>query len=162
MTELTRLDARTAERPAMLAALDRDGAVILEGALEAASARAILSELEPFIAGTAPFEDDFVGRQTTRTGALVARISSTIPGTARIVPIETIGLLGGKMMTSALQNLEICCSTTVLPAPKPPGTMAEPPRATGNRASRTRWPVWNSSFEPIRLDTGRACFTGQV
>ena len=73
MTELTRLDARTAERPAMLAALDRDGAVILEGALEAASARAILSELEPFIAGTAPFEDDFVGRQTTRTGALVAR-----------------------------------------------------------------------------------------
>ena len=34
---------------------------------------AILQELEPYIAGTEPFDDDFVGRHTTRTGGLVTR-----------------------------------------------------------------------------------------
>ena len=73
MPELVRLDARTTKPEEILPLLDRDGALILEHALTGAQAEAILAELAPFIAGTAPFDDDFVGRQTTRTGALVAR-----------------------------------------------------------------------------------------
>ncbi|MBW2423508.1 MAG: phytanoyl-CoA dioxygenase family protein [Deltaproteobacteria bacterium] len=73
MTELVHLEARDAGSEEILAAIDRDGALVVENALDAGTVAAILSELEPFIAGTEPFQDDFVGRQTTRTGGLVAR-----------------------------------------------------------------------------------------
>jgi hypothetical protein len=73
MTELVHLDARSAPRDEILSILDRDAAVILDRALTHAQVDAILAELEPFIAGTEPFQDDFVGRRTTRTGGLVAR-----------------------------------------------------------------------------------------
>lgn len=73
MTRLIRLDARSAKSDEILPILDRDGALILEDALTATQVAAILAELEPFIAGTRPFDDDFVGRLTTRTGSLVAR-----------------------------------------------------------------------------------------
>ncbi len=73
MAELTRLDARTASRDEILQALDRDAAVVLENALAPSQVDAILAELDPYIEGTTPIEDDFVGRYTTRTGALVAR-----------------------------------------------------------------------------------------
>ena len=71
--ELTRLDAGSADAADLVDHLDRDGGVILENALGEGQVDAILSELEPFIEGTAPFDDEFVGRHTTRTGALVAR-----------------------------------------------------------------------------------------
>ena len=70
---ITRLEASGTDRGAILDALDRDGAVVLEAALAPAKAQAILRELDAFVAGTAPFDDDFVGRHTTRTGGLVAR-----------------------------------------------------------------------------------------
>ena len=56
--------------------MQRDHAVIVEGLLEGARIDAILAELEPFIEGTGTFDDDFVGRATTRTGGLVARSKS--------------------------------------------------------------------------------------
>ena len=46
-----------------------------------------------------------------------------------------------KTMTSASAHLTICCSSTVLPVPNPPGTAAVAPLATGNSRSTTRWPV---------------------
>ena len=73
MGELVRLDARSADAGEIVAHLDRDGALILEHALAPAQVDAILAELAPFIAGTEPIQDDFVGRLTTRTGGLVAR-----------------------------------------------------------------------------------------
>ncbi len=73
MQALVHLDARTAKPEDVLPLLDRDAALILDHALTDAQADAILAELEPFIADTAPFDDDFVGRRTTRTGGLVAR-----------------------------------------------------------------------------------------
>jgi Phytanoyl-CoA dioxygenase (PhyH) len=73
MTDLAHLDSRTAAHDEILAILDRDAALILDHALSSPQVDAILAELEPFIAGTAPFDDDFVGRRTTRTGGLVAR-----------------------------------------------------------------------------------------
>lgn len=73
MAELIRLNAQEANREAILQAIDRDGALILEGAMSATSVDSLLREIEPFVAGTVPFDDDFVGRQTTRTGGLVTR-----------------------------------------------------------------------------------------
>jgi len=73
MPGLTRLDAGTASLDEILAAIDRDAALILENALSPTQVDGILTELEAHIAGTAPIEDDLVGRSTTRTGALVAR-----------------------------------------------------------------------------------------
>jgi len=63
-------------------------------------------------------------------------------------------------MICALQNFERLCSTTVLPVPKPPGTIADPPIAMGNRQSSTRWPVRNGMFMGSFFAKGRPCFTG--
>ena len=73
MQELTRLDGRAPNNETLLEVLRRDHAVILENVLEPSQVGAILAELEPFIAGSEPYDDDFVGRSTTRTGGLVAR-----------------------------------------------------------------------------------------
>ncbi len=73
MADLIHFDARRGEPGQLVEVLDRDAALILDHALSGAQIDAILSELEPFIAGTRPFDDDFVGRHTTRTGGLVAR-----------------------------------------------------------------------------------------
>lgn len=51
----------------------RDHAVILDNVLDLPLVDSLLKELEPFIAGTVPIDDEFVGRSTTRTGRPVAR-----------------------------------------------------------------------------------------
>jgi hypothetical protein len=72
MIGLQRL-AADADPDAVIAAVDADGAVILDGAIEPANADQVMAELRPFIEATPLGGDDFVGRRTTRTGALVAR-----------------------------------------------------------------------------------------
>jgi ectoine hydroxylase-related dioxygenase (phytanoyl-CoA dioxygenase family) len=53
--------------------LHRDGALILTDALTEADLEALRRELTPYIEATGEGRDDFAGRSTTRTGALVAR-----------------------------------------------------------------------------------------
>lgn len=86
---LVHLDAQSTSPDAALRILDRDAALVLDALMPDAVADAILSELAPFIAGTVPFDDDFVGRQTTRTGALVARSPSarTAITDERVLPL---------------------------------------------------------------------------
>lgn len=69
-------DAPAAE---ILAVLDRDGALILDDALPADEADALVAELRPWVEATAPGRDSFTGARTTRTGALVARSPRTRP-----------------------------------------------------------------------------------
>ena len=57
----------------ILAALDRDGALILDDALSPAEVAALVAELRPYVEATGPGRDAFSGDRTTRTGALVAR-----------------------------------------------------------------------------------------
>ena len=64
-------------------------------------------------------------------------------------------------MTSASHHLATCCSRTVLPVPKPPGTAAVLPRAMGNSRSSTRCPVSSGTVASSRSRTGRARRTGQ-
>jgi ectoine hydroxylase-related dioxygenase (phytanoyl-CoA dioxygenase family) len=53
--------------------LRRDGCAVVERLVTAASMRAALDELAPWLAATPTGRDDFSGRRTTRTGGLVAR-----------------------------------------------------------------------------------------
>jgi len=53
--------------------LQRDGALIVKDAVSQAHMDQVASETLPYIEATETGRDDFTGRQTTRTGALVAR-----------------------------------------------------------------------------------------
>lgn len=57
----------------ILAALERDGAVIVRDMIKPDLHKVVMDQLEPWIEATATGEDDFTGRKTKRTGALVAR-----------------------------------------------------------------------------------------
>ena len=61
------------DRDEILDAFRRDGAVIIEGLMAPELHQRVASELAPWVERTPDGRDDFVGRQTTRTGALVAR-----------------------------------------------------------------------------------------
>lgn len=66
-------DAALAE---VLEAIERDGGAVLEDALDRDSLARFRDELEPYLSA-APFgRDDFSGRRTQRTGALIARTPS--------------------------------------------------------------------------------------
>ena len=57
--------------------LDRDAALIIDDLASTEQVDAITSEMAPFIAATPPGSDDFSGRNTKRTGALIARSPSS-------------------------------------------------------------------------------------
>jgi len=72
MPEVQTLSA-TATSQEVLAVVSRDGAVIVEGLLNKDQVEQFRAELDPFMESTTLGQDDFTGRSTTRTGALVAR-----------------------------------------------------------------------------------------
>ncbi len=63
----------TASTEEILAVLRRDGALILKDVLTPEEVARVLAETMPYIEATDCGRDDFTGRKTTRTGALVAR-----------------------------------------------------------------------------------------
>lgn len=63
----------TAAPGEIIAILKRDGALILKDALTREQVARVLAETMPYIEATDCGRDDFTGRKTTRTGALVAR-----------------------------------------------------------------------------------------
>jgi len=65
-----RPDASTEE---ILAALERDGATIIADIIDQDLVKKMVDEVSPYIEKTPMGRDDFTGRQTQRTGALVAR-----------------------------------------------------------------------------------------
>lgn len=72
MPELQTLPA-TSTTQELLAVISRDGAAIIEGVLNKSQLQQFRTELDPFMESTSSGQDDFTGRSTTRTGALVAR-----------------------------------------------------------------------------------------
>lgn len=72
MPKLETLPA-SASTDEILTVLKRDGALILKDVLTSDQVAQVLKETMPYIEATPPGEDDFTGRKTTRTGALVAR-----------------------------------------------------------------------------------------
>jgi len=72
MVELVRMSAQ-AKIEEILEVVSREGAMILEGVLAPVQVARVLEEVMPYVEATKPGHDDFSGRHTTRTGALVAR-----------------------------------------------------------------------------------------
>jgi ectoine hydroxylase-related dioxygenase (phytanoyl-CoA dioxygenase family) len=72
MPELVTLSADTSADE-IIAVLERDGALILEGLISEAEVDAIAAELKPYVDVTRTGNESFSGHRTTRTGALVAR-----------------------------------------------------------------------------------------
>jgi ectoine hydroxylase-related dioxygenase (phytanoyl-CoA dioxygenase family) len=68
-----------ADAPAetIAAILDAEGALILDEVIPAAQVARVMGELTPYIEATPVGRDEFTGRSTTRTGALVARSPAT-------------------------------------------------------------------------------------
>ncbi|MDX2236041.1 MAG: phytanoyl-CoA dioxygenase family protein [Hyphomonadaceae bacterium] len=69
------LETLPADAPsdAIMAVLDRDGALVLADLMTPAQVDALVAELKPYIDATPVGRDSFTGHKTTRTGALVAR-----------------------------------------------------------------------------------------
>lgn len=67
-------DHDTAE---ILAVMNRDGAAIIRDAMAPEQRDRVAAELDPWVTTTPRGRDDFTGRQTTRTGALVARSAAS-------------------------------------------------------------------------------------
>ncbi|MEO1188119.1 MAG: phytanoyl-CoA dioxygenase family protein [Pseudomonadota bacterium] len=65
-----------AKPEALVEALKSDGACIVEGVVSPDALSQLKSECMPYIEATETGRDDFTGRKTTRTGALVARSQS--------------------------------------------------------------------------------------
>ena len=63
----------TATKDEIMAVINRDGAVILKDVLTAEQVAKLNAEIGPYVDATEEGRDDFTGRHTTRTGALVAR-----------------------------------------------------------------------------------------
>jgi len=94
MQELVHLDRESAPQ-AVLDALARDGAVIVDGLLEPAIADSTLREARPFLERSTPGEEDFGGTRTVRSGALVSRCPSCRPVVLHPLVIAVAqGLLG--------------------------------------------------------------------
>ncbi|MCB1683193.1 MAG: phytanoyl-CoA dioxygenase family protein [Pseudomonadales bacterium] len=72
MTALRTLPA-SARTEEILKVIRTDGALILKDVLDAAELEQLQQEVQPYMDATNNGADDFAGRQTTRTGALVAR-----------------------------------------------------------------------------------------
>lgn len=104
---MQQLEHRPASAPAetLLDLIERDGAVIVERVLEPSLVASILRELDPYIAGTAPIDDDLVGRQTTRTGALVARSKSARQAIAHPLILEVANRFLCRFSTNIQLNL---------------------------------------------------------
>ncbi|MBA2607834.1 MAG: phytanoyl-CoA dioxygenase family protein [Actinobacteria bacterium] len=67
----------TASVEHVFAALQRDGAVIIDEVLDEPTLRGLRSELEPVLAKTAPGTEGFSGLNTRRFGSLIERTPST-------------------------------------------------------------------------------------
>jgi hypothetical protein len=72
MAELTRLSAATASAGDVVAALERDGGVVIEGFLAPATLDGLRTDLLPLLARQATGRDPFSGFSTRRLGALFA------------------------------------------------------------------------------------------
>ena len=57
----------------LLAAIRRDGAIIIDNLVSADTVAALRSETDPYMEASQNGADDFTGRSTTRTGGLVSR-----------------------------------------------------------------------------------------
>ena len=96
--------------------LQRDAALIIDGLARAEQIDAINAEMAPFIAATPPGSDDFSGRNTRRTGALIARS----PSSHALIQHPTILGVTEKLLHRA-QSFQLYLTQVISIGPESPG-----------------------------------------
>jgi len=87
--QIQRLTADASARE-VSAALREHGVVIVERLADAALCDRVSAELEPWLADTPPGGDDFSGRNTRRTGALLTRCPSSVEMVAHPLMLDVV------------------------------------------------------------------------
>ena len=98
------------------AILARDGALIIDELASHETIDAIAAEMEPFIDATPVGADDFTGRNTTRTGALIARS----PASRQLVQHPLILDVTGRLLDRA-KNFQVHLTQVISIGPDSPG-----------------------------------------
>ncbi|MGB0112760.1 MAG: phytanoyl-CoA dioxygenase family protein [Ilumatobacteraceae bacterium] len=96
--------------------LERDGALVIDDLADGAAIDRINAEMEPFIEATPGGSDDFSGRTTKRTGALIARS----PSSHELIQHPTILDVSGRLLHRA-QNFQIHLTQVIAIGPDSPG-----------------------------------------
>lgn len=95
--------------------LRRDGALIVDGLAEHAVVDAVMAEMQPYVDATPPGSDDFAGRNTRRTGALVARS----PASHALVRHPLVLAVTGRLLDRA-QNFQLHLTQLISIGPDSP------------------------------------------
>ncbi len=96
--------------------LERDGALVIDDLVDAETVRRINVEMAPFVAATPGGSDDFSGRTTRRTGALVARS----PSSHELIRHPLILDVTGKLLHRA-QSYQLHLTQMISIGPDSPG-----------------------------------------
>ena len=96
--------------------LHRDAALVIDDLASPAQIDAITAEMAPFIAATGPGSDDFSGRNTRRTGALIARS----PSSHELIQHPTILGVTEKLLHRA-QSFQLHLTQVISIGPDSPG-----------------------------------------
>ena len=98
------------------ATLRRDGALVIDDLAEVELLDDVLAEMEPYVDATPSGGDDFSGRNTKRTGALVARS----PSARRLVQHPLILDVTGRLLDRA-ENFQLHLTQIISIGPDSPG-----------------------------------------
>ncbi len=96
--------------------LHRDAALIIDALASSEQIERVNAEMAPFIAATPPGSDDFSGRNTKRTGALIARSPSSHP----LIQHPTILGVAEKLLQRA-QSFQLHLTQVISIGPDSPG-----------------------------------------
>jgi hypothetical protein len=96
--------------------LDRDAALIIDDLADIDLIDRVSAEMAPFIDATPPGSDDFSGRNTRRTGALIARS----PSSHQLIQHPTILDLTGRLLHRA-QSYQLHLTQVISIGPDSPG-----------------------------------------
>jgi ectoine hydroxylase-related dioxygenase (phytanoyl-CoA dioxygenase family) len=120
----------------MMAALTRDGAIIVRDAVDADTLARVNAELKPYIEVTPMGADTFGGFKTTRTGAVMARSPSA--GTLALNPV--VRALADKVLLANCDRYHIHVTQVIRIMP---GQPAQP-----IHRDRWLWGTWLKGLEP--------------
>jgi ectoine hydroxylase-related dioxygenase (phytanoyl-CoA dioxygenase family) len=96
--------------------LQRDAALVIDELASEEQIDAITAEMAPFVDATPPGSDDFSGRNTRRTGALIARS----PSSHALIQHPTILGVTGKLLHRA-QSFQLHLTQVIAIGPDSPG-----------------------------------------
>lgn len=118
------------------AALSSDGAAILRDHLSPDATERVLAEIGPYIEATPEGQDDFTGRLTTRTGALVARS----PACRSLVADPLILAAATGFLSPWCERIQLHLTQAIRLKPGQPAQMIH--------RDRWAWGTWLKGIEP--------------